>query len=235
VPEQVDIIIPTFNQSAFTVKCLESIDDNTSDYRVIWVDNGSDPDEYELVRDTLEDRDMPYWGIRNPVNLGFIKATNQGIASAQGDVVLLNNDTVVPPGWLEELREGVAQGFSIVGPLAQPGVESWQAVDNVSEKYSLVLPAPGFMRVKGMVAFFCTYITRQAIVDVGYLAEVYGIGFGDDDEFCLRAQQHGHKIGITTNVIVFHHHRTTFKAAFPDEWEDNKKANIETLKRRTGL
>ena len=38
-----DIIIPTFGQEDFTVKCLESIRKHTksSDYRIIWVDNGS--------------------------------------------------------------------------------------------------------------------------------------------------------------------------------------------------
>ncbi len=53
--------------------------------------------------------------IRHRRNLGFAASANAGMRAAAGrDVVLLNSDTLVAPGWLEELRE-VAYGAADIG------------------------------------------------------------------------------------------------------------------------
>lgn len=233
--ERIDIIIPTYGKEDFTVACLGSIVENTDpdSYRILWIDNGSSEDSRDYVRDYLEACTIPYRAILNEVNLGFIKATNQGIATSQGDVVLLNNDTEVPDGWLEVLAKGHRDaGYSIVGPLAQEGIESWQSLGNARNILPIKLPAPGYFPVvRGMVAFFCAFFSRKMIEDIGYLSECFGMGFGDDDEYCARALHHGYKIGLATNLIVTHHHRTTFKDAFP-QYTDMQRKNMALFEAR---
>jgi len=51
----------------------------------------------------------------------------------------------------------------------------------------------------------------------GYLSEEFGIGFGDDDDYCIRVRQAGFRIGLSRTVMVRHDHRTTFNRAFGDE------------------
>lgn len=97
----VSIIIPVFNQAAFTAACLEALFANTpGGCEVIVVDNGSTDDTPRLLE--------RYAGrvrvIRNAGNQGFARACNAGAAAAQADLLLfLNNDTEVQPGWLEPL------------------------------------------------------------------------------------------------------------------------------------
>lgn len=77
-PQSIDIVIPTFNQSAFTLKCLQSIKQFTNiEYRIIWIDNNSSDIEYNTVRNWLIEHKVNFFGIRNTENLGFVKATNQ--------------------------------------------------------------------------------------------------------------------------------------------------------------
>src|SRR5205823_838508 len=89
----VSIVIPVFNNAAFTYGCLESIADRTpaGQYEVILVNNASTDDTRALL-DTLVGAKV----IHNDVNEVFVGACNRGIELAAGEFVLfLNNDTVV--------------------------------------------------------------------------------------------------------------------------------------------
>lgn len=99
----VSIIIPVFNQTDYTLQCLQSVVQNTKEiaYEVIVVDDCSTERAiHQLTR---------VKGLilhRNKTNLGFIKNCNLGAAMARGAyVVMLNNDTEVQPGWLNALLD----------------------------------------------------------------------------------------------------------------------------------
>ena len=99
----VDIIIPSWNQSKLTAVCLQSIRQHTTDYRIIFVDNGSYVDEFAIVEAELKHH--PHLLVRNRRNLGFVKAVNEGLCLSTADyVVLLNNDTEVAPDWIAKLQ-----------------------------------------------------------------------------------------------------------------------------------
>ena len=95
------IVIPVFNQSAHTVRCLRSLAAHppTAAVEVIVVDDGSSDDTVALLRQVD--------GVRLQVreaNGGFIATCNDGLALARGEyVVFLNNDTVPQPAWLDTL------------------------------------------------------------------------------------------------------------------------------------
>ncbi|HWE27121.1 MAG TPA: glycosyltransferase family 2 protein, partial [Polyangia bacterium] len=99
---EVSIIVPVFNQFAFTYGCLRSIAAHTDgySYEVIIVDDHS-TDATATVLATVDGLRI----VRNDKQLGFIGACNAGAAVARGRYVLfLNNDTDVRDGWLRELR-----------------------------------------------------------------------------------------------------------------------------------
>lgn len=205
-----DIVIPSWNMSNVAIPCLESIKKHSKDYRVIFVDNGSEESELNKIRKVLDK--MPHLLIRNEENLGFIKATNLGLKSSDAPyIVLMNNDTEAVPRWLEKLVEPLEKELNcgLSGPLTTTP-DSWQG------KYEKGLS--GYvLRDKGMLAFFCTMIRRDVIDNIGYLDEEFGVGFADDDDYCKRARMAGYMLGLVQDLVIPHHHRTTFKEIYGEE------------------
>lgn len=217
--KRTDILIAVFNNEEYTDKCIESIKKYTKDYRIILIDNASD---------------KPYPGatIRNEENLGFVKAINQAIATSTAPYIcILNNDTLVEEGWLDKMLEVFEQNpkCGLVGPTTIIA-DSWQNKENVLKSWNQL---PKIARVNGMLAFFCTVIKREVIQKVGYLSEEYGMGFGDDDDYCERAKQAGFELYLRGDVVVPHYHRSTFKK-YIKGWEDNKEENLAYFKEKWG-
>ena len=97
---RVSVIIPHFGECAVLHQCLRALERTTyPHFEVVVVDNGSPCSGESLKHYNL---DLVYH--RNPTNLGFAGGCNVGVRLARGQyVVLLNNDTVVDPGWLAPL------------------------------------------------------------------------------------------------------------------------------------
>ena len=93
-------MLVTHNLLALTRQCLDSIRHCTDEpYELIVVDNGSTDGTVEYLRAHADVK-----LVANADNRGFPAAANQGIqASAGGQVLLLNNDTLVTTGWLKRL------------------------------------------------------------------------------------------------------------------------------------
>jgi len=68
--------------------------------------------------------------------------------------------------------------------------------------------------IRGMLAFFCVMLTRRAVDEVGLLDTDYGLGFGDDDDYCDRLHEAAFDVGLAPGCYVRHDHRTTFREHF---------------------
>ena len=95
----VSIIIPYFNQEIYTWNCLYSIYKNLpkTSFEIILVNDKSteNPDFSSIENIKI---------IHNEENLGFLKSVNKAITQARGEYIyLLNNDTIVKNGFLDEL------------------------------------------------------------------------------------------------------------------------------------
>lgn len=212
--KKIDIIIPCWNQLEYTKKCVESIQKNTKDYNLILIDNGSTDGTAEYFK-TLDAT-----VITNKENLGFVKAVNQGLKASKNDVVILNNDTEVPEGWLDKMREALADNVGAVGPLSTaPGQEQYYK-DFKKRWWGLYL------------AFFCVLIKREVVDKIGYLDEKFEVGLGEDQDYCNRIRQAGYIIRLRIDVVVKHHHRVTVKT-IPDI-EKIAEKNHEYLKKKWG-
>ncbi len=95
------IVIPVYGQLAYTLNCLESLFTHKSKYsfEIVVIDDVS-PDDSSLFLSRVA-------GIHyhlQPKNGGFINSCNTGAAMATGRyMVMLNNDTRVVEGWLDEM------------------------------------------------------------------------------------------------------------------------------------
>lgn len=185
--------------------------------------------------------------IRNEKNLGFAVGNNQGMAEAKGDYLLLmNNDVVVTPGWLERLI-AVAERepkIGIVGPMSNyvfgpqwvekvsydtttlAGINSF--AESFAQRYSG--QAKPFWRVVG----FCMLIKRAVVEKIGGLDSRYGLGNFEDDDFSIRARLAGFESWIAEDCFVHHFGSRTFAGSGIDYRESLHK-NWEIFKRKWGL
>jgi len=202
------IIIPVCGNEKITNECIDSIARGTSDFELIIVDNGSG-----------WKRRGPEKIIRNETNLGFPVAVNQGIKAAVGDViVILNNDTLVTPDWLEHLEKHFEK-FDMVGPVTnfisgpqQIELDVAASKDNAdtiardvySKNYQKTHP---YHRL----VFFCVAMKREVVDRVGLFDEQFSPGNFEDDDFCLRAIEAGFRLGIAQDTFIYHIGCVTFK------------------------
>ncbi|MDP8230531.1 MAG: glycosyltransferase family 2 protein [Candidatus Gorgyraea atricola] len=209
-----DIIIPVWNQLEFTKKCIESVFRNTNyAFRLVVIDNGSAKATRAYLDELARDKKTGVTVLRNNENLGFIKATNQGIRESDAPYVcLLNNDTEVTKGWLKEMVNvaekkkdiGIVNANSnTLGCKAKFG----QSVESLAEElrshsgeYSMLAQATGF----------CMLIKREIIDKVGIFDETYGMGNFEDADFSKRAQRSGYSCVCARASYVYHRERRSF-------------------------
>jgi len=111
------VLIVNYNGSRHLGPCLAALADQTlprHHFEVVLVDNGSADDSVELVR-----QEFPWVRVvRNPINEGFAGGNNAGLPFARGRyLVLLNNDTIADPHWLEELAAEAKPGQAVASKL----------------------------------------------------------------------------------------------------------------------
>ncbi len=241
----VSIIVLVHNQLDHTRLCWESLKRHTSlPHEVVFVDNASTDGAREYLQE-LAASHASVRVIRNESNLGFAAGNNQGLAIARGDcVVLLNNDTVVTPGWIERMISALQShpDIGIAGPMTNYIVGP-QLVEKVGYKDLDGLPAfaaewgrghAGQIQKTSRAVGFCLMARRSVIDRIGGLDEQFGSGNFEDDDFCLRAGLAGFGVVIAKDVFIHHTGSQTFKGAKID-YRSAMLANWEKFKMKWGL
>jgi GT2 family glycosyltransferase len=210
------IIVVTHNQLRFTCECLASIQENTGEpYELIVVDNGSTDGTLPYLQ-SLPNVQL----IANAHNRGFPAAVNQGLRIAAGEqVLLLNNDCVVPAGWLGRLlrvlagddRVGLVGPCSnyVSGPQQVPVTYRDLAGPDVFAAEHARANDRQWVDTQRLVAF-CLLVRRAVVDKVGPLDEQFGIGCYEDDDYCLRALRAGFRVVLARDAFVHHYGGRTF-------------------------
>jgi GT2 family glycosyltransferase len=224
----IDVIIPVYRGVAETLACIDSVlADPVADMRVVVVEDAS-PDAalVEALRKLAAKGRIVLR--RQPRNRGFPATANAGMAAAgDHDVVLLNSDTLVPPGWLARLQAAALSEPDIgtVTPLSNdatilsyPAPEGGNPVPDAaatSRLDAMAQAANGAALVEIPSAIgFCMYIRRDCLDAVGLLREdVFAQGYGEENDFCLRARHLGYRHVAATGVFVGHVGGHSFGAA----------------------
>lgn len=248
MPPELDVIVPQHGQILHTIRFLESFRRHAPlGTRLILVDNGTPDEEFNKLVPLL--KRVYCVVVRNKTNLGFVKATNRGIGlSVAPYVVLQNNDTEIYDGCYQGLRDVLDEHpkTGVVGAVSSP-CGSWVSYDKLKRVYPEVAEVGGLDEahhgfrafllrqalgevskvVTSMVPFFCVMLRQETLQHAGLLSEDYGVGLGDDDDYCAKLRSLGYEVRLDLGTYVFHNHRTTFRALYTnDEITAMQKENL---------
>lgn len=244
VPEAVAvaIVIPVYRGLEETRRCLESVLAHRGrvPVEVLVVDDCSPEPEIRAFLDQLASRGEITL-LRNESNRGFVASVNRGMREAdRRDVVLLNSDTEVPATWLERLVGHAYSGERIgsVTPFSNNAtICSWPAIPggDLPEGSSLAaIDAACHAANRGRqvevptAVGFCMYIRRDCLDAVGPFDEAaFGRGYGEENDFCMRAQAAGWTHVLACDTFVYHVGETSFGKDSP-----HRSAAWEVLTRR---
>jgi len=200
------VVVPVFNQLSYTVGCLESL--NTAgipDSQIIVVDNGSTDgtDQFLAARSELR-------VIRNPQNRGCGFAWNQGAqASSALWTVVLNNDVLIAPGWIEGLI-GFAEEeqIDVVSPAMCEGEHNY----DLPKHAEVFIRRMSKVRRPGIASGVCFMVHRRVFNAVGFFDDDPLLGGYEDDEFFRRARQAGFRLAVTGRAFLHHFGSVTQKS-----------------------
>lgn len=213
MPETSVIIISHNGLRQNTAPCLESIFGNEGDFEVIVVDNDSS-DETSSYLSTMMAGEPRLKCIFNKSNRGFAGGNNDGLRIASGEfLVLLNSDCIVTEGWLEGLIAPLSRdrGIGLVGPVSnsvgneQKIFTRGQTPDRIIEEgVTWVSNSRGSRFETDMLSFFCVAMRRDVFAGVGMLDESFGLGFYEDDDYCMRVRIAGYRLVCVEDVFIYH-------------------------------
>jgi GT2 family glycosyltransferase len=222
------VVIPVYRGYDTTLLCLtrllETVPQGTP--LIVVDDNSPEPALAAALDDLARSKHIRL--IRNTRNLGFPASANIGMrAAGLRDVLLLNSDALVPAGVIERLAAAArsAPDIGTVAPLSNDAtILSYPRVNAAQ-------PAPDLRtidrldrlaaRVNGGAVVdiptsvgFCMYIRRDCLSDTGAFREdVFAQGYGEENDFCLRARHLGWRHVAAPGIFVGHVGGHSFRAA----------------------
>jgi GT2 family glycosyltransferase len=198
-----------------TKPCLESIfaAQTDSDFEVLVVDNASTDNTQDYLQQ-LQARHDNLKLIFNRENKGFAAGNNVGIRAAEADFhVLLNSDTRVTDYWLDKMLAFAAAHpeVGLIGPITNTVGNEQVIYLPAGDPQSVIQSGRGYASRQedswfytAMLGFFCVMIRKEVFQKIGLLDENYGLGFFEDDDFCLRASSQGFKLACLEGVFIYH-------------------------------
>jgi GT2 family glycosyltransferase len=225
---EIDVIVPVYKGVRETETCIASVLSSkcAANFRVVAVNDCSpEPGLTEYLRRLSGEGRILL--IENATNIGFVASVNAAMRASSRDVVLLNSDTRVFDGWLDRLwacayagdRTGTVTPFSNNATICSYPTF---CVDND------VRPFPDLEELDSTCAAvnsgrsvdiptavgFCMYIRRECLDATGFFdADSFGKGYGEENDFCLRAAAKGWSHKLACDVFVYHAGSVSFGEA----------------------
>jgi len=226
------VVVPVYRGLDITRACLDAalatIPDGT---RVVVVDDATPEAALATLLDALAAEGRIRL-LRHTTNRGFPESANAGLRLAArlapgADLVLLNSDARPAPGWIEGLRGAVhaAGDIGSATPLSNDAtILSYPDATRANpapDERALPRLARLAARANAGVAVeiptavgFCMYVRRECLAATGlFRTDVFAQGYGEENDFCIRARHLGWRHVGVPGVVVAHEGGQSFGAA----------------------
>ena len=218
------IVIVSFNAGADLQACLLTLKKGppAGDHEIIVVDNGSVDGSVEAA-----ERIPGVRTIRMGRNAGYAAANNAGIRASRGDLLLLlNSDTLVPPGAIDQLvgRLRATDAAAVAGPRlvdgeGHPELSFGRMISPLNELRQKNRTPDWIARETAREQFVdwvsgaCLLVRRADAEAVGLLDERFFL-YTEDVDFCHAIRKRGAKV-LFTPVATITHLRGRSRASRP--------------------
>lgn len=231
-----DIIIPIYNSPEWVKMCVYALFKNTPEEyigKVILMNDNSDEitcNCIENLRRKYSDKIEVY---KNETNLGFIKNVNRGFTKTSAEyVLLLNTDCMVSKNTIPKLIGHVERNNKI-GLICPISSNAANISLDIFENYSYMqMDELLYSNFKDQnfdactVVGNCLLITRECIDKVGYLDEIYGMGYGDETDYQFKAHAKGFEAKVAIDTYVFHKSEVSFGTSKEKQAKIDKNRKI---------
>lgn len=225
----VAIIILNWNGYDVTMECLSSLDNiEYNNLKIILVDNGSSDGSIEKFKVNLDLNRIDLMELET--NTGFTGGNNCGIKYAIQNYdpeycLLLNNDTVVEPNFINELVKPIEKDsncFAVVPKIFFYDTPKllWFAGGEISS-ITCIARHNGLNKVDSKeysaevtTSFMngcCALISREAINTLGILDNEFFANCEDTD-YSLRILKSGHTIIYCPSAVIYHKVSYSFRS-----------------------
>ena len=223
LPEPVVIMVSVYRGAQYLPAFFQSLLAHTrSPHYLLLIDNGNTDGAISAYLRALAAAHSHVILVRIPVNNGYVSAMCEGIKHAPpGHLVTLNTDIVLPDYWLERLMWPIFRDPDIASttPFTNAGtVCSFPTigednplylglgVDRIDRIFRCVVPEDANIPVVSGVGF-CMGMNRRAVEKTGWFDEAaFGRGYGEENDWCLRAETCGYRNVQVANLFVYHKH-----------------------------
>jgi len=216
---KISIIMPIYNALKDVKICLNSLLENFdfSTGEIILIDDYSFDETKVYLEEFVKNNVDKFTLFRNDENLGFIKTSNRGMKLANGEIIiLLNSDTKIPKNFSKYIIDcfDSDKNIGIASPL-RSGSGGYSI--EMPKHYNLEKMNEHIRRIHKpiypIVAYcegLCFCIRRNVIEKLGYLDEVYGLGYHEEIDYSFNAIKHGIKCVLIDNLYIYHKNFASF-------------------------
>jgi GT2 family glycosyltransferase len=218
----VTIVVPVYGDWPSLKDCIASLRRHVKQQHKVMLVNDVGPDADLIEKNVLRDiRGVDnFFYFRNPKNLGFVQNCNRAVFEldkTDNDILLLNSDTKVTSGFLEEMYK-VLYSEDNIGAVSPRSNNA----NNCTIPLAAFISGKGIKPRKSYSLFlkykekfprhhvmptahgFCILIRRSLIQEYGLFDEVFGKGYGEEVDFCQRIGEHGWLSSLCNRAFVYH-------------------------------
>lgn len=215
-----DIVLPVFNSLSYVKTCIKSVLAHTdlNQYQLYIINDASDKQTSAYLQNIAHQSKNIHLVV-NSSNLGFIKSCNHGVSIGQSPyVLLLNSDVIVTPNWLLNLIKCAESDNTIatVNPLTNNAAQIDLAMTQGNHFYDMNWRLQQYFADETIAldvvtgVGFCLLLRRSILQKVGLFDDIYGKGYCEESDLCMRLTTQGYRTVLSPNVYVYHQGQASF-------------------------
>jgi GT2 family glycosyltransferase len=239
------VVVPVYGDLPSLLDCVASLIEHVDpDRDSVLLVNDCGPDVNVIERALLQaiDGRLGFRYERNDRNLGFVGTCNRAVTeldTSDADVLLLNSDTVVTAGALDEMHEvllaedhhGVVCARSNNATIASMPFRQVRPADRTVERtvevFGQISPLLPRWYVTPVAMGFCFLTRRSLIREFGLFDDEFAPGYGEENDYCLRINAHGWSSVMANRALVLHAGSKSFVGARRNTLRDAHQKKLE--------